>query len=151
MASKKVQITVPACQPKSVRYSVKFICGTQGDDCGCCESVRPGTYATQITIHNYSVETVEIRKRFIPVVLAGAPVGREPKVAADKAEDTIKLAPQTATMDDCCRITELFFGGPVSALTIGLVEIVASRDVAVTAIYSTATSLDVPIIEARPI
>jgi hypothetical protein len=50
-----------------------------------------------------SGETVEIRKRVIPVVLTGGPIGREPKVAKLRAEDLIKLPPHTATMDDCCR------------------------------------------------
>ncbi len=149
VAAKKVQITVPACKPKSVRYSVKFVCGTQQEE-GChCTPVRPGQYATQINIHNYSGETVEVRKRLIPVVLAGAPVGREPKVAKTRAEDAIKLPPHSATMDDCCRITELLFGAPVNGLTIGLLEIVASQDVAVTAVYTTNTSLNVVPIEGR--
>jgi hypothetical protein len=150
VAAKKVQITVPACKPKTVRYSVKFVCGHQDEGCGCAP-VQPGQYATQISIHNYSGETVEIRKRFIPVVLAGAPVGREPKVAKTRAEDVIKMLPHTATMDDCCRITELLFGAPVDALTIGLLEIIASRDVSVTAVYTTGTSLDVKPIEGRAV
>jgi hypothetical protein len=150
VAAKRVQITVPACKPKMVRYSVKFVCGTQKEGCGCAP-VQPAHYATQITIHNYSGETVEIRKHFIPLVLAGAPVGREPKVAKARAEDAIELLPHTATMDDCCRITELLFGAPVDALTIGLLEIIASRDVSVTAVYTTDTSLDVEPIEGRAV
>jgi len=151
VASKKVQITVPACKPKSVRYSVKFVCGTHEEGCGCCAPVRPGQYATEINIHNYSNETVEIRKRFIPVVLSGAPAGREPNVAKARAEDATKLPPHTATMDDCCRITELLFGSPVHSLNIGLLEITASRDVAVTAVYTTATSMDVQTIEGHAV
>jgi len=150
VTAKKVQITVPACKPKTVRYSVKFVCGTQEEGCGCAP-VRPGQYATQISIHNYSGEPVQIRKHFIPTVLAGAPVGREPKVAKAKAEDAIKLPPHTATMDDCCRITELLFGAPVDALTIGLLEIIASRDVSVTAVYTTSTSMDVEPIAGRAV
>lgn len=150
VAAKKVQITVPACKPKTVRYSVKFVCGTQQEGCGCM-SVRPGQYATQISIHNYSGETVEILKRFIPVVLAGAPVGREPKVAHAQAKDAIKLPPHTATFDDCCRITELLFGGSSDSLNIGLLEIIASGNVAVTAVYTTGTSLDVETIEGKAV
>ena len=150
VAAKKVQITVPACKPKAVRYSVKFVCGTQEDGCGCAP-VRPGRYATQISLHNYSEETVAIRKRFIPVVLAGAPVGREPRVAKARAEDAIKLPPHTATMDDCCRITELLFGAPVDALTIGLLELMASRDVAVTVVYTTGSSVEVESVPGRTV
>ena len=150
VATKKVKITVPACKPKTVRYSIKFVCGMQPEGCGCTP-VRPGQYATQISIHNYSGETVEVRKRFIPLVLTGAPVGREPKVAKARAEDSIQLPPHTATMDDCCRITELLFGAPSDSLTIGLLEITASRDVSVTAVYTTGTSLDVEPIEGRAV
>jgi hypothetical protein len=147
--SKKVQITVPACKSKAACYSVKFICGNKEESCGCAP-VRPGQYATQISIHNYSSETVKIHKRIIPVVLTGAPAGREPKVAKTRAEDLIKLPPHTATMDDCCRITELLFGAPSDPLTIGLIEIIASRDVSVTAIYTTGSSVDVQLITGRP-
>ncbi len=138
VAAKKVQITVPAC---AVVYSVKFVCGEQ-QECGCeCTPVRPGKYATEINIHNYSLKEVRVVKRFIPVVLAGAPIGREPRVAASRAEDKIVLPPQSATMDDCCRISTLLFGGdPPSPmpLTIGLLEITASAPIAVTAVYTTS-------------
>jgi hypothetical protein len=143
VAAKKVQVTIPACRPRTVRYSVKFVCGAQDDACGCCTPVRRGQYATQISIHNYSQEPVTIRKRFIPVVLAGAALGREPKIGASRAEDSITLPPHTATMDDCCRITELLFGAPVDALTVGVLEIIATRDVSVTAVYTTASAIDV--------
>jgi len=138
VASKQVQITVPACV---FTYSVKFMCGVQ-PECGCaCAPVQPGTYATEINIHNYSLKPVEIVKRFVPVVLAGAPAGREPNRASPRAEDRITLPAQTATMDDCCRIAELIFGekpaSPVP-LTVGFLELTATADIAVTAVYTTS-------------
>jgi len=142
VASKKAQIAVPPC---AFVYSVKFICGVQ-PDCGCdCTPVQPGKYATEINIHNYSLKRIEVVKRFVPVVLASAPVGREPRVAGVRAEDKIVLPPQTATMDDCCRIAELLFGGQAPSpipLTIGFLELTASAEIAVTAVYtaSDATS-----------
>ncbi|QBE65143.1 hypothetical protein EWM63_20860 [Pseudoduganella lutea] len=151
VAAKKVQITIPACRPRTVRYSVKFVCGTQPEACGC-SPVQPGRYATQVSIHNYSQLEITVRKRFIPVVLAGAPVGREPRFGTSRAEDGIELPPHTATMDDCCRIGELLFGAPVDALTIGILEITATRDVAVTAIYTTGTTgIDVVPVHGRPV
>lgn len=150
VAAKKVQITVPACRPASVRYSVKFVCGTQHESCGC-SPVRPGSYATQISIHNYSNDRVTVRKRFIPLVLAGAALGREPKIGTTRAEDGIELPAHTATMDDCCRITELLFGAPVDALTIGIIEIIVPRDVSVTAIYTTDKSIDVVQVEGQKV
>lgn len=141
VTSKKVQITVPPCA--SFLYSVKFVCGVQ-PDCKCeCETVQPGKYATQIGIHNYSAKEVEIRKRFVPVVLAGAPAGREPRVATVQAEEKIILPAHSATMDDCCRIAELLFGAKTSSsipLTIGFLEITSTQELNVTAIY-TASNL----------
>jgi len=138
VARKKVQITVPPCL---FVYSIKFVCGVQ-PECDCdCTPVQPGHYATEINIHNYSLKPVDIVKRFVPVVLAGAPAGREPRVAAVLAEDKITLPAQAATMDDCCRIAELLFGdAPASPipLTIGFLELTASADIAVTAVYTTS-------------
>jgi hypothetical protein len=138
VAGKDVSITVPPCL---VTYSVKFICGTQ-PACPCeCAAVQPGEYATEINIHNYSLKEIEIVKRFVPLILAGAPAGREPLLAKSRAEDKIILPAQAATMDDCCRIAELLFGGQASApvpLTVGILEITASADVAVTAVYTTS-------------
>jgi hypothetical protein len=144
IARKEVKITIPACPSRELVYSVKFVCGEQ-PACGCeCTSVQPGRYATEINIHNYGIKEVLIRKRFIPVILAGAPAGKSPKFASVQAEDKITLPPQTATMDDCCRIAELLFkGAPASALpiTIGFLEIRSNGPIAVTAVY-TATGLD---------
>ena len=139
--------------PKTLRYSVKFICGTQHESCDC-PPVRPGRYATQISIHNYSNEPLGVRKRFIPLVLAGAALGREPKIGTARAEDAVQLPPHTATMDDCCRIGELLFGAPLNgdaAPTIGILEIIASRDVGVTAIYTTDQAIDVVVVDGQPV
>ncbi|WEF33551.1 hypothetical protein [Pseudoduganella chitinolytica] len=125
-----------------VSYSVKFVCGLQPEACGCTP-VRPGRYATQISIHNQSGEPVTVRKRLIPVVLGGVALGREPRFGTSRAEDSIELPPHTATLDDCCRIAELLFGAAGSALTIGLMEITVPRDVSVTAIYTTDRAIDV--------
>jgi hypothetical protein len=111
-------------------------------ECSCaCAPLQPGIYATEINIHNYSLKPVDIVKRFVPLVLAGAPAGREPNTAAPRAEERITLPPQTATMDDCCRIAEMIFGEkPVSPLplTIGFLELTATADIAVTAVYTTS-------------
>ena len=138
VASKSVQITVPPC---AFTYPVKFICGVQ-PECECsCAPVQPGVYATEINIHNYSLKPVDIVKRFVPLVLAGAPAGREPNTAGPRAEERITLPPQTATMDDCCRIAEMIFGekpGSALPLTLGFLELTASADIAVTAVYTTS-------------
>jgi hypothetical protein len=104
VAAKKVQITVPAC---SVVYSVKFVCGEQAE-CGCeCAPVQPGRYATEINIHNYSLKEIQVVKRFIPVE-RGSARRKNHRVATVTFEDKIVLPPQTATMDDCCRIATCY-------------------------------------------
>jgi hypothetical protein len=141
VAQKRVRIAVPACPRETFiySYSVKFLCGEQ-PVCPCeCTSVRPGIYATEINIHNYHEKDVKVAKRVTPVVLSGVPMGREPKFAGPKAADRINLPPHTATMDDCCRLAELLFGGKPSSpmpLTIGFLEITSPQELVVTAVYT---------------
>ncbi|MDV7402404.1 hypothetical protein RZS08_63875, partial [Arthrospira platensis SPKY1] len=101
VARKPTRITIPACR---YSYSVKFVCGTQ-QDCECgCTPVRPGVYATEINIHNHKCRDAEVEKWLMPMVLAGAALGREPRVVKRRLGDRIKLPADAATMDDCCRI-----------------------------------------------
>lgn len=156
VASKAVSITVPACR---FVYTIDFVCG-ELNGCGCeCSPEQKGRYATSIAIHNYSLKPVEIVKRLVPVVLSGAAIGREPRTASALAEDRIVLPAQSATMDDCCRIAERLLGAaPPASLPIsaGLLEITASADVSVTAVYTSSgltadrrVSIDVKQVSAR--
>jgi hypothetical protein len=139
-------------------YAVKFVCGVE-PECACsCAPVRPGSYATEINIYNHNAKRAVVRKHVVPVVLAGAPAGREPHVASRRAEDRIVLPPYSATMDDCCRITELLLGAPAQGpmpLTIGFLEIVSPVELSVTAVYTASgpngkgVSIDVQQIEAK--
>jgi hypothetical protein len=142
VASKRVQVTVPACKPTGFVYSVKFVCGVQAEHDCKCSPVRPGQYATEINIHNFSGREVSLSKQAIPVVLASAPVGREPATAAARAVGRVILPPHSATMDDCCAIVAALLGGSTHALTIGLLEITASAEVAVTVVYTASTISD---------
>ncbi len=113
-------------------YAVSFLCGKQGDCENGCAPVRPGVYATEINIFNPHRVPVPVRKAIIPLV-------REPNVAKPRASDRIILPPHAATMDDCCRLGELLFGGlpPSQApLTIGILELVSTQELSVTAVYS---------------
>jgi hypothetical protein len=155
VAKKPTRITIPACK---FTYSVKFVCGVQ-QECECaCTPVRPGVYATEINIHNYKCHDAVIEKWLIPTVLAGAPVGREPRVVKRRIGDRIKLPADSATMDDCCRITEMLLGAPSTSpmpLTIGFLEIVSNVELSVTAVYtasdlkSNGLSIDVQNITPR--
>jgi hypothetical protein len=143
VARKRVQITVPACIFYS--YSVKFICGIQEPcECTCPTGVRPGIYATEINIHNYQDNKVSIEKFVLPLVFAGVPQGREPRVVQAKARETVVMPGNSATMDDCCRLSELLFDAASPSklpLTIGFLEIVSPVELQVTAVY-TASDLE---------
>lgn len=118
-------------------YSAKFVCGTQASTEGCT-SVRPGVYATEINIHNFKDIETSIVKYVLPVVLGGEAIGREPRFVEPRAKDSIVLGPNTATMDDCCRISELLHNAPLPSmpLTIGFLVIESSQELNVTAVYT---------------
>jgi hypothetical protein len=139
-------------------YSVKFLCGIQTESECCCASVRPGSYTTEINIHNYLDTEVKIEKHVIPVVFAGAAAGREPRYTTRKASDRIVLPPHAATMDDCCRLNELLLGaatGSTGPVTIGFLEIISNRPLNISAVYtvtdpkSGSVSMDVEQIQGK--
>jgi hypothetical protein len=121
------------------RYSVSFMCGNQKKNDKECLTVTPGVYATAISLHNLSEVNALVIKRVIPIIAKGQVQGREPKFARVAAADRLILPPHTASMDDCCRLQELLFGdgGDASTpLTLGVLEIISTVNLAVTAIYS---------------
>jgi hypothetical protein len=135
-------------------YSVKFLCGEQQDDCCGCGPMRPGRYATEINIHNSGEKEVPVLKRAIPLVLAGAAVGREPKFKGPTAAERIRLPAHSATMDDCCRLLELLLGAPPAGrvpLTSGILEIVSTVELTVTAVYTATDGGGVPSIDVKQI
>jgi hypothetical protein len=82
---------------------------------------------------------VRIIKSILPVVFAGAPAGREPRFIEAKTKESIVLPPNTVTMDDCHRISELLLGAPLSSpmpLMVGFLEIVSTRELKFTAVYT---------------
>lgn len=155
VARKPTRIAVPACK---FTYSVKFVCGTQ-PECDCeCASVRPGTYATEINIHNFKCHDAVVEKHVMPMVFAGAALGRDPRTVGRRASERIKLAADTATMIDCCRIYELLLGAPTAGslpLSIGFIEIVSDVELNVTAVYtatdakSNGLSMEVETVQPR--
>lgn len=155
VAKKPTKITIPKCR---YHYTVKFVCGVNEVPKEGCSPVRSGRYATEINIYNGHCSEATIEKIVTPVVLKGEPIGREPRVAKRMAKDKIKLPPQTATMDDCCRLAELLklpmnLNGP---LLIGFLEIISDVPLTVTAVYTASglrdesVSIDVEqIVEVR--
>ncbi len=135
-------------------YSVKFICGEQKDDCCRCAPVVPGRYATEVNILNPSGKLVAIGKRVIPLVLAGAVAGREPKIAKATSGEVIRLPAHSATMDDCCRILEMALGATPAGtgpLAIGILEIIATAEIEVTAVYTASSREGPPSIDVEQI
>jgi hypothetical protein len=124
-------------------YSVKFICGIQNPPATpvpTCTPVRQGAYATEINIHNIqTTATAQITKRVLLLVHNDSPVGLEPHQVKAQPFATIALAPDSATMDNCCNLA-----GPLNfsltQLNLGFLEIVSNVALNVTAVY-TATDL----------
>src|SRR3984957_16475751 len=127
-------------------YSAKIVCGKQTDASCCCSAgVRPGVYATEVNIQNLNLVTAPVLKFVLPLINSGAVVAREPNVADAAAAvrgrrgDVVKLPPLGATMDDCCRISELLLGAAPSGdapLTIALLTIVSQFELAVSVVYT---------------
>ena len=116
-------------------FSAKFVCGKQGADDPELSVVRPGHYATEVNIHNYHPTEVTLRKRVIPLVVEGQAIGREPEYGKVQGKDGIVLPPDTATMDDCYRLTRLLGLAP-GTYVIGFLEIVSPLDLSVDAVYT---------------
>ena len=128
-------------------YSVKFLCGTQAASCCGCDPLQPGRYRTEINIHNPTARAARVRMRPISLVTGGTVVAREPDFAGPSATSTMRLPAHTATMADCCRIMELVQGAAPSASTgvsVGIVEILSTVELAVTAVYTTGDGGDAP-------
>ncbi|PFO99882.1 trypsin-like peptidase domain-containing protein [Bacillus cereus] len=135
-------VEIPFPVPEGIEkyvYSVKFICGIQEENSCQCGPVRPGEYATDINIHNYHDKNVIVDQHVLPVVFAGAVTGREPCYVGRKTSNRIILPPHSATMNDCCRLSELLLGGKSNSnlpLTIGFLEIISRHPINISAVYT---------------
>jgi hypothetical protein len=78
---------------------------------------------------------VTIEKRFAALVRDGEAEGREPRTVPAKPFAKIELGPGEATMDDCCSLQEVV--GPTGGqITLGVLDIVASRPLEVVAVMT---------------
>ena len=155
---------IPAAAEGLFAYSAKIVCGKQTDaSCCCVAGVRPGVYATEVNIQNLNLVTAPVLKFVLPLINSGAVVAREPNVADPAAAlhgrpEVIKLPPLGATMDDCCRISELLLGAAPSGdapLTIAILTIVSQFELAVSVVYTAnplsgdGVSIDVEYLPSR--
>jgi hypothetical protein len=135
-------------------YSVKFVCGRQGNPNPDLAVTQVGVYATDINIHNYNLNLdVSIRKEVIVLVANTQPVGREPNVSRPSAFDSIVLPPDHATMDDCSRIWRLLGAAPGSYF-VGFLHLISTADLSVDAVYTVNgtngnTDIDVQRVEGK--
>lgn len=139
-------------------YTVQFMCGGQAQDPCDCVSVRPGRYSTAVTLYNATSQQLRVQKWVIPTLLAGAPIGREPRVTLPRAKDELLLPARSATLIDCCGIVASLLGGPASgSLHAGLLQLTADGKLAVSVVHTAqgtdggAPSLDVKQLVGRPI
>lgn len=141
VARKPTKITIPKCR---YHYVVKYVCGIKEAEGKGCSPVRAGRFSTEINIFNGYCSDAVIEKHVIPVVLKGEAIGREPRIAKEMAVDKIVLPPNTATMDDCCRLAELLKQPVTSSgpLHIGFLEIISTVPLSVTAVYTAASLKD---------
>jgi hypothetical protein len=144
-------------------YSVKIVCGKQTEtNCGCCVAgTRPGLYATEVNIQNLNFQPAKVLKFVQPLILLGTVVAREPNVTDPttiplRQVEEIILPELAATMDDCCRISEML--PPPSgeaALTIAILSIFSTLELSVSAVYTASPlsgdgiSIDVEYIPSR--
>jgi hypothetical protein len=126
-------------------YNVKFVCGVQKNKFeNECEGaiVSRGIYSTEINILNYGTKEVRIAKAFTPVVVQNKAIAREPKIQGPVGVEAVTLKPFHATMDDCCKITEMLKkAGADDQLKIGFIEIISPVQLEVFAVY-TVTDLE---------
>jgi hypothetical protein len=123
-------------------FAVKFVCGDASASSTSSgePSLRPGSYATEINIHNPNYRgPVSVFKKVVLLIDKGEPVGREPKtVEARIVTGPISLANDGATMDDCASIWELANPGtpPPSPmpLTVGYLVLLSPRDLDVVSV-----------------
>jgi hypothetical protein len=128
-------------------YSVKFVCGRQtaldpsGQIIAGEPPVKPGNYATEINIHNYSYREFKLRKKLLVLVDKSGVIGREPDVVRPDPERfaSVVLTPDSATLDDCNALWKMAGENLVAAgppLTIGYLVLLSPVDLDVDAVYT---------------
>lgn len=142
----------PVMAQTPVIFSVKFVCGSQTPSPNNPEpTVRPGSYATDINIHNYHPQAnVTLEKRVILLVRGNDGIGREPSVREPSNPETIVLPAGRATMDDCPAIRRMAGLPPGNTLIVGFLQIRSTNTLNVMGVYTVTppsangpTSIDV--------
>lgn len=132
-------------------FAAKFVCGEQpadlqGEPLQDEPTVRPGSYATEINIHNPHYRgPIQIRKKVLLLVDRGQPVGRAPATVAPPAFSPLfPLSDDSATMEDCTSIWETLNPGAQAPtpmpLMVGYLVIVSPASLDVVSVLSATAS-----------
>jgi hypothetical protein len=131
-------------------FAVKFVCGEQaleqdGQPIAGEPVVRPGSYATEINIHNPHYRgPLQLRTKVLLLVDRGQPVGRAPAtVEPPPFSPLFALSDDGATMEDCTSIWERLNPGTSAPtpmpLMVGYLVIVSPANLDVVSV-TTATA-----------
>lgn len=126
-------VTVPAC-PRERRwvYSVKVVVGTQGEGPHCYPGLRPGSYATEVTVHHFGGGEARVRRRVATLAAGGGSVALSEWGQA-------RLPAGSVTLYDGGVLADALHGGeapdPLPSTT-GLLELTSDTELAVTAVYT---------------
>ena len=127
-------------------YNVKMVCGIQNRNVteACTPAdpnsagnpvLSPGIYSTEVNIFNFHDEMkAQVSKYFVPLVIENRTIGLEPEQQKATPLASIVLEPNSATMDDCCIISQSLKGK--NLLSVGFLKIVSNISLAVTAVYT---------------
>jgi hypothetical protein len=132
-------------------FAAKFVCGEQaaeqeGQPVSGEPVVRPGSYATEINIHNPQYRgPIQIRTKVLLLVDRGQAVGRVPSTVEPPAFSPLFALPDdSATMEDCTSIWErLNPGTPAPApmpLMVGYLVIVSPANLDVVSVMTATAS-----------
>jgi hypothetical protein len=125
-------------------FAAKFVCGYQpptpaGTNPQGETVVKPGNYATDISIHNYNYRVTPLKKKFILLVQGDQLLAAEPQTVEPRKIMTMTLGADLATMDDCNNLWNIMFGTPPAGqmpLMIGYLVILSPLDLDIDVTYT---------------
>jgi len=148
--------TTPTATPGPVdlpfwNFAAKFVCGAQpaeqpGQPIAGEPIVQPGSYATEINIHNpHYLGPIHIRTKLLLLVDRGTPVGRAPNVVEPPAFSPLFALPDDgATMEDCNSLWEQLNPGTPPPnpmpLMVGYLVIVSPANLDVVSVMTASAS-----------
>jgi len=148
--------TTPTASPSPIAkpfwsFAAQFICGEQpaevaGQPIAGEPPVKPGNYATQISVHNpHYLGPIQVRKKVVLLIDRGTPVGHAPDTATPQPfSPMFELPDDSATMEDCNSIWDSLNPGiapptPMPLMT-GYLVVVSPANLDVVSVLTATTS-----------